>query len=633
MDIRKEVQYGGSNFFSSVDGNTVDNILNGNYSINKNLQNKANSYANAYNLNTQFECLKNSDDNIDINNFINYDNNNTDLKYICIYGKDKHTSKNKQSALYKFKANLKDEVTGIYIKSIDLKKNQEIVINIIFFLNEQLKDFILKYNNINKTDYDSSKFNILYKGGNVINLYFRTYIDMLTKNHRNNVKINKLFDYLNFIMKRGDWDFTLSISDKIDENFNDKIKTLVLYLLTIIQKELESKMQLDTKKLLQNMQKSLFIDNNVGQLIDSLKKDTGTKKHIKLLYVKTPYGAITGKNNTDIVAVDEPGLQKYSGISTFPSTNISNYFDVDTFLGDRADKIPKMHIFTIFIEKLFFFKMRYYSSFDLARIKINNNVEFYMDGKQQRMQTPAEIIDMSFINKSDDVQQKMINDSILTHGGKKFVYYEHDNKKFPFLSLDFIFWDLHYILFEQHFFLWADRKYDKRLKRLITTSIFLSLDRGFLDINKTYDILNQLKKNNSVADKIKFLEPYIDIVSVADVPNIIVKNKSFNDFISMIIANIFKIMLYMQYVDNIKYDKYTIFVDYMFKPIQFPQEFNEAGAINSNPTYKDLVDSKSENINNFGDFLDKCIEYIGFHLVLSTIENNYRIENISITNL
>lgn len=123
-----------------------------------------------------------------------------------------------------------------------------------------------------------------------------------------------------------------------------------------------------------------------------------------------------------------------------------------------------------FTEGLNFKKTYLVTDFDLARVKINNDVRFNIDGQKIDKTLSADIIDMSFIN-AGDTYKKYMHYKLGKIGAKEWVMRNVNGVVLPYLTSHYLFYDLCAIIVEMSVYPWDDKKYGKRLDRLINMGI------------------------------------------------------------------------------------------------------------------------------------------------------------------
>jgi hypothetical protein len=147
------------------------------------------------------------------------------------------------------------------------------------------------------------------------------------------------------------------------------------------------------------------------------------------------------------------------------------------------------------------------TSFDLARVKINNKTTFDIAGVKIEKNLSADLVDMSFI-RSDDTKSLNIHKKISDLNCEEWQITTLDYITIPFLSPHYLFYDLCNMLVEEGIFPWTDKKYEKRLKRLFLmglTSSFLidsSTSNQLTCLNTLHNILVSIDTthpNNNVA--------------------------------------------------------------------------------------------------------------------------------------
>lgn len=581
--------------------NILNKIINGKYSINIMLDRIKFISNNANDLKPNFSCITKtkSDDNtnikyLDKDKIIKYYNND----YICIYNK----KSDNDTKLYRLKSNLKDIITTSYMNAITNTEFKNYVFHILKFLNDGLRLVEKLYNTKNNTNIINNYY-VIYKGGNVINTYFKLYLDQLKSYRKHIVKFNNFIDN---IMKKGDWDFSVKIIKHHNE-MDDIAKNTVLYMLSII----NNSIGMNINNVNSIIQKNIF-NKNVENMLYEFNKSINSHNKIYIKNVKTPFGIITKNNIYDQRSYD----YEKSGIAYLENTTKSSYMTVDSFI--NTDNILVENIAkTIFIKNLNFIKNDHVISFDLARVKISNNAEIFINGRLETVKLPAEVIDVSFINDKDDVQQKSINDMVKNDGGIALTFINHKGYKYPFYTPDFLFADLTYILFIQEVYPWVDRKYEKRLKRYITMGIVYDLSKN----NAEY-----IKGN--IHNIYKILLPLVDVNINDALPYLTTVSKK--SCLSKLIHYIINMVKFSRHINNIEETEYSRnIIDIKNNPSRYadPNLFNNS-TIPVNEFYK----TKREDIIQFNIFIKNVCSYLKQNIdVLMLLGNNFKIDISKLT--
>lgn len=584
--LHKSKTYIGNFEEEDIDNNILKKLVEKKYTLDIML-NRINFISkNANEIKPNFSCIQK---NIEPNNIINYNNN----KYICNYNikDDKNTKK------YKLKANLKDIITTSYMKSITTTDFKNYVFHILKFLNNGIRKIEILYNKKYNTNIINNYY-IMYKGGNVINSYFKFYINQL-KQYRHKYAIINFNVFINDIMKIGDWDFSLKIIDKTNLELNEIIKNSVMYFLSLINNSIGMNIH-NVNTIIQN---NLF-NKNVNDMLYQFKKDINSYNKIYIKSIKTPYGNIT-KDSIDTTNVLS---SEKSGITYIENNKKSSYMTVDSFISN-THMLNKNPTKTIYIKNLKFLKFKYKSSFDLAKVKINNIAQIVIDGKVEDIKLPAEIIDVSFINIQDDEQSNVINKNIKKDNSNSLTFIKHQNNTYPFYTPAYLFHDISYMLFTQEVYPWIDRKYEKRLKRYVTIGIIYDLSKykvkdvknNIIDI---YDILLSISNIN-----INDCLPYLKDISKISCLSSIIKYIKRMSYVSRHLNNIEE-SEYSRKVFNIKNNPNTYADTNLF--------------LNTGIPIDALRKSSRQDIIQFNIFIKKLCEYFKKNIeVLELLDNNF----------
>jgi len=158
----------------------------------------------------------------------------------------------------------------------------------------------------------------------------------------------------------------------------------------------------------------------------------------------------------------------------------------------------KGHAYITFNEALEFVGDDRIVKFNLIRTKMNFNIKFEKNGKIRYEHIGGEFIDVSIPHKTDsniahffDDYDSHVHSVLYKAPCKKAHYIIFANPESEFAqktyTLNYIFYDLHKILFINTYYPWEDKKYEKRLYRLFYL--------GHIDFFSTNVIVNQNQIN------------------------------------------------------------------------------------------------------------------------------------------
>lgn len=478
------------------------------------------------------------------------------LHKTCVYNKrsfgiDPH---------YQFTYKLRDLLTTIYVRSFE-EKTQKQKQNTRFFslqltnmFNIGMNKFITIYNQQTGTNYTLNDVNIIYKGGNVIAMHTRMFIKKLLLAVKEPNPIIKTFLREKILtLKRGDWDFTLNISHElIGSPFENAARTFILYILQGIKKFIDDNDIFQMKNIANMIQRDLIRSQDVADMINEYKR--AIDKSVTVESVTSPGYVITSNSIQASPAAIIPSKFSFKR-NHFP--NITDTFQVNSFIDRAFHPMVLSGVSIGYTEQIKSSKTYITSSFDLARVKINNKTMIKVDGKMVEKNLSADIIDLSFTN-ADDTSSQYISQSVKTIGCKKWVVRQVGGYTIPYLTPHYLFYDLCKILVEESTYPWDDKKYGKRLDRLITM--------GILSAMIVQPSANEMKK--CLVALLKFLNSInsnldlnLNLLSDTKIINDkFVINFKHNHFTYKIITTIYKIIIYHKFLNDIATDVEIEFV-------------------------------------------------------------------------
>ena len=428
---------------------------------------------------------------------------------------------------YKLTYKLRDYLTTTYIRSLDdLSAKRKInarehAILLTYTFNKCLEIFMREYIQWIRP-LDTSHIKILYKGGNVIAVYTRYLYDKL------NAVTRGRFERLKNLLNRGDWDYSLYIEDD-DPVLNARIRTFVLFMLQEIKKYLDAN-EVFNVSLVANRLKDIFVDADAVSILNEYR--TATKKSIVIESVKMPNFTVT--SNGIVPSANKVVKSQYSMNRNISTTDS---YEVDSFIGNEI--LPQSQISIGFIAGLKFSKTYLTSDFDLARVKINNIFDFNIDGAKRSKTLSADIIDMSFINPGD-TKSTNIHKKIGILGLSEFTMRRVDKYEIPWLTPHYLFYDLCNMIIEEGVYPWDDKKYQKRIDRLMTMGILSSMIAGNIKIAQLIKKIRELRGKSTE-------ESYEIMSGYSKLDNIIEFSIPTDHFTYEILKSIYKSLMFNRY--------------------------------------------------------------------------------------
>lgn len=427
---------------------------------------------------------------------------------------------------YKLTYMMRDWLTTTYVRSLEAEgaKNK---INAKLYAIQLADTFNKILSNFNNHFSQLSPSCILYKGGNIINIY----TTMLHQKLRNETKNNK-FEAIRFELKRGDWDYALHMGSN-NANHTDTGRTYVLRMLEKVKEYMDNTQIFDIRIVANN----LLSDINNGALMPIFREYfNATRKKIEFMGAHLPGVDIVNNRVT-------PGVTtlKHSGYTMpRPNDTVNDSFEVRSLSGDGL--ITPTQISIGFTEGIRFRMTNITNDFDLARVKINNIFDLRINGKRDIKTLSADIIDMSFINPGD-TRTIWDHDKMDPLKLDKYTYRMVHGFNIPFLTPHYLFYDLCAIIFEGSVYPWDDKKYNKRLARLTIMGLISSIIAGNMDIDKLFKIISSFLGNSPEDVYANFFKES----AVVESDGYIRIHGKFSHFSYEILRGIYKCILYDEY--------------------------------------------------------------------------------------
>jgi hypothetical protein len=169
-------------------------------------------------------------------------------------------------------------------------------------------------------------------------------------------------------------------------------------------------------------------------------------------------------------------------------SNIIDTFEVDSFTNSSPMRATPISIG--FIERITSAKTYLLIDFTLARVKINNRTRIKVGEDVLVKNLSADLIDMSFCNPGD-TKSKGIHTNVARLNKREHTERVIGKIKLPFLTSHYLFYDLCNMIVEEGVYPWSDKKYAKRLGRLITMGVIssFSCDSSKENMLKQFDTI------------------------------------------------------------------------------------------------------------------------------------------------
>lgn len=349
--------------------------------------------------------------------------------------------------------------------------------------------------------------------------------------------LSQVLDEINKITQKekyGDWDMIFHINKNLDSQVYKKIKTQLDKILLLILQKLKydftkliyGEFSTNFIKLLDEIRSIFFKEN------DDLKKLMQEyKKNIKLNEIMTLGYSVKEQG---ICAIDKKILWKNSFVlkkrnknnSTNDELLVKDYIELRKLLFDSKyndlislNNIEKNDLF-INQNDLEIIIRHYRMDFTITRLKVNN-IAIYKNNETGLIKTlsiPYELIDAVVIGQND-VQNNYIENKLEEHKKPMISLYNYENTKLKLPSVYYLYYDLESILIRQNVFIWEDKKYQKRIFRLIMLGIYALLVEN-IKIRQLLTILGiiniffkNLKSKITFLDKYAIVKQYVKIVN------------------------------------------------------------------------------------------------------------------------
>lgn len=532
----------------------LDSLINGEYSLKTDTDIVKSQYF------AESSCSSDFFGNPDDNSVINL----LDMKILCV-SRNIANARN-QEFIYLFKKDFSLALTDLYMANGLTSKELSVSTNYIYsILDYSLKIFIeklVKHSVLGeKTPHIKGNISLLYKGGNTTRLimssFYETLVNLKLQNNigdsspKFDISINKLKELID-TSSIGDWDYMikidwLTLSKYFHEEYLDGLGKLIFayfyYISSTIKTTIKQMMMssININNMARAVQSKFFSEeyrekienfvnnynNNMSANIESMKLDD-----IIIFDKKIEESSITDVTDKDMERLNKKSYYLQNFIDSISDPKFQN---IDEFTSAKSRYIETNNIFhsvngiqiindlktdNVYIalsESMLFLRNNYISSFDLIRIKMNNVFEFSLINNDQiddkTLKANIELVDLSFTSRYDT--KSIAGLQFDYPNTKSYIYFKIDKFangiQYKIPSPQYMFGDICGMLFIENNFVWEDKKYAKRIKRLINLSLVCMYDDGAKtrEINNTYKkyhkLFTDLANISGIKEKLKLL--------------------------------------------------------------------------------------------------------------------------------
>lgn len=473
-----------------------------------------------YNLDCDIRNDLNTDDQ---SKFMTYNKKNN-LKFGCFKSMPNDDN-------YIFKKSL-NKMTDIFVNILGYKLFEVFSLQIIDIMNEMVNFYISIHNKYNIYQLNSDDIIFLYKGGNIIRIYTEQLFGSMNSTLDKCTSINDLnnliknFDEIKSKQKFGDWDMTIHINSHLDGNIYSKIENDLNKILVIILENLKN----NFSDLLFNKFSYKFLD-----FLNKVHHDYFEDPEFINFIKNFDRSMIISKIQTFDFSISDKGICKSENVEldknsfiTFdrPGTPIKDLVEFKYKLSDQADNNELNKIFVtqstphVVIRK-------FNIPFTISRLKVSNICSLTKNNEVINVSMPFELIDAVVFNQFDS-QSHYIHSKLEIDNKPIYMLADYFGKKIRLPSIYYVYYDLEAILLRQNIFVWEDKKYGKRLLRLIIIALHASISDNannkeiINNINIILDLFNNAKKIKYNSKINMFNDKYIIL------ENKIILNKQYN---------------------------------------------------------------------------------------------------------
>lgn len=469
---------------------------------------------------------------------------------------------------------------------------------IVFYsiLDNLVQQYLDVYNDINYSNQlTENDVYFVYKGGNINRMFNKKMFDLFDKvinDIHDKTKLNDTLKLFNQEDKRSDFDCYVYINSNLS-NYNiivSQIKKILTIGLEYIKCNFDqlfnnyrSNGKFDAQQIYTNMLndyefKQLLLNHDAELLSIQTRNFLISKNQILLKNSKDMKHKIVHPRKKSVGKLDyvESSIMLYPTYSDYLNNNVdlattSKYLDI------QSNETCKNDAYISKAENITLYSFGNKMKFDIIRLKINNSVNINYKGTKTQLNCAYELIDAVVLGENNN-HDKFILSQLKKHNeDKKYIFkYNYNNKdvKLRVTSIYYIIYDLYGILFKLNQFIWNDKKYEKRIRRLINLLLYKSIETGEIDkflsdsLVFTKFITNVIslftEKNKDIYT---FINKFIQInKNNDDIELIFETNSYYHMFILYIIKYIFILNklnneicpLSSQNIENIIYNNYKI---------------------------------------------------------------------------
>lgn len=422
--------------------------------------------------NLNFKCKKIVDDLI--NDRDNFENNN--FKYI---GNIDYFTNESRKEYREHNRYFKDFLTDVVNQQVISFNGSYNFMYVIWKVHVLTLDYYRYINNIKEND-----IVFLFKGGDYLSKLAKTFWTSLPSR-----AVRYLISEYENYFKKSDLDYTIYINPSLD-NY-DIIYKDICYLAFKIQ----------------DIIRDLLLTNKYI-VFHWFKYNNNFKSYILNEYLKKMVNEDPVTNDPENTEYYENKILNlfFDNVSAFSEHTKYDMRNDQVVTYDESKNIIRRDIYTknkghayiTFNEALEFIGDDRIVKFNLIRTKMNFNIKFEKNGKIRYEHMGGEFIDVSVPHKTDsniahffDDYDSHVHTVLYKAPCKKAHYIIFANPEAEFAqktyTLNYIFYDLHKILFINTYYPWEDKKYEKRLYRLFYL--------GHIDFFSTNVIVNQNQIN------------------------------------------------------------------------------------------------------------------------------------------
>lgn len=499
-----------------------------------------------------------------------------------------------QEYTYKLKRRLQGDATDLFmtkILSFDIFQNYTRYI--YYVLDYYISLYINEWNSVSIFHLTANDIKIIPLGGNLIRTYINMFLDnvdtLLTRyvsNDMQNDVLTVVHD-TKLEQKLSDWDYNIYINPNFSDDIYEKIRTDIITLMIQATAVIKQKMDIDyfIDENIHNMGSILqehFFSEAITNELDEYFRTVG--ENFTLDSIITGYQQITKNDIQNIDANNK--INKISYIVERDKLNPRrrNYIENNLFYKSISmQPLPPLLPYTSsqsyigYSDDIKIYAQYVRHNFSLIRLKINNVFQFRdtNTNKLSNVNIAYEIIDIGVKKKQGDNKYIIIDNMLIEMGNKP-----HDNdinlqvtfnskniiSKMTIPSIYFYIADIELIILIESLFPWVDKKYAKRIMRLILLKIsayvmydkYTNIITMQTMLTKFTNFMHIMKmKGVNLIDKIEYLRNEFNytfgvkpIVHTGDLDIPIIINKNSMKIFDSLVKNYIKITLILQYLQD-----------------------------------------------------------------------------------